>query len=302
MDNESFHSAPDDPEPAVVDPEKQQSLRWWLLRLTAVSTVFSYVAVSHCSFLVLDYGASNNLFNAPHLGLFNRAVFDEGGNAFGCVSQNGDDRFKDGAFGAGRAFGVMNAMVETVLVVLAFWLQLVMRPDWAEQGWRVLQCCYTVALFCQLLAFSAFGSSVCETMLEDTFGSLQPIASTCGLGAASTLALINVFLLLILSVMVCLVSAPIHPYFIRWADDDEDDDNDNPEEGEDSLYGDNRSAYRNGDDPSYPSGDDDFDGGSKPYDSSKDGVERKKKKKKIGKKKKSSKDSVGDETNLSKDV
>ncbi|KAL3903770.1 MAG: hypothetical protein SGARI_005236 [Bacillariaceae sp.] len=276
-------------EPIVGDPERQQRLRWWLMRLTAVSAIFSYVAVSHCSFLMLDYGASNTIFNAPQLGLFNRAVFDEGGNAYGCVSQNGDERFKDGAFGAGRAFGVMNAMVETVLIVFAFWVQLIMRPDWAEFGWKVLRSGYIVALLCQLLAFSVFASEVCTTMYEELIANMQPVPSTCSLGAASKMALINVFLLLALSIMVCLVPAPIHPYFIRWTDDEDDND---PVEEEPFTSDDD---YRSGDD---------FDGGSRPYDSE-DGIEmpkKKKKKKKKKRKKERSGESGGEETDLSKDV
>jgi hypothetical protein len=206
----------------VWDPDRQQQLRWWLLGTSTISMIFSFVAVADCSFLILDYGESNNIFNPHQLGLFNMAVFDEGGNPYGCVPQNGDDRFKDGAFGAGRAFGVMTALLETLLFLVTAWVLLVMRPNWAVQGWKSLQFLSLLALCCQLLMFATFGSSVCKVVEEDTFGSDQPIPSDCGPGAASTMAALNVIVLIGLTVLVCIVPAPIHPYFIRWSDDDDD--------------------------------------------------------------------------------
>jgi hypothetical protein len=225
----------------VVNPDRQEKLRWWLLGMTTISTIFSYVAVADCSFLILDYGESNNLFNPPQLGMFSMAVFDESGKAFGCVPQNGDERFKDGAFGAARAFGVIGAMLQTLVFLVTAWILFVMRPDWAVQSWKMLQCLFVVALFCQLLMFSAFGSSVCEVSKEQTFGSDQPIQSDCSAGAASMLAAVNVVLLIGLTVLVCMVPAPIHPYFIRWSDDDDDVGTDDQV---DDLLGDGNDDHR----------------------------------------------------------
>lgn len=209
--------------------------------------IFSFVAVADCSFLMLDYGENNNLFNPHQLGLFNMAVFDEGGNPYGCVPQHGDDRFRDGAFGAARAFGVMTVMLEIVLFLFTTWVLLVMRPDWAVQGWKILQCLYMLALFCQLLMFSTFGSSVCNVVEEDTFGSDQPIPSDCGPGTASVLAALNVIVLIGIELLVCMVPAPIHPYFIRWPDDDDVDDIGMDDQAEDLLGDDERCEQEIGD-------------------------------------------------------
>lgn len=300
----------------VVDPVRQEQWRWCLLGCTAISMIFSYVAVSDCTFLFLDYGESNNLFNPPMLGMFSMAVFDESGKKYGCVPQNGDERFKDGAFGAGRAFGVMTVMLETILFLVTAWILLVMRPDWALQGWKIMQCVYMVTLFCQLIMFSAFGSSVCEVSQEETFGNDQPIPSECSPGMASTLAAINVILLIALTTLICMVPAPIHPYFIRWSDDDDNDmgtddqiddlldvdEDDMDHHGIDREIGDGKTGT------SYWSSDDDagFSDDSGVYDpnaisyadSSEDDLEkpRKKKKKKSKKKQKGTDDSSGVDT------
>lgn len=203
----------------VLDPVRQERLRWCMCGVSALSMIFAYAAVAACSFMILDYHENNKLFNPAQLGLFNMAVFDEGGHAYGCIPQNGDVRFKDGGFGAGRAFGVLTVIVETILFLLLGWILLFMRPDWSVLGWRVLQRLFILTLFLQLLTFSAFGSSVCSEIIEASFGSSQPITTECGPGAASKLAAINVILLILLIVVSCMVPAPIHPHFIRWTDD-----------------------------------------------------------------------------------
>ncbi|KAG7346366.1 hypothetical protein IV203_005434 [Nitzschia inconspicua] len=205
-----------------------------------IQDLFFYVAVAECSFIRLDYGSNINRFNQPDLGMFNMALFDEGGKPHGCVPQNCYERFKDAAFDAGRALGSHyshdgnNHVCDYRMDIARDETELVHF----EVG-RFYKCLYGIYLLCQLIMFSAFGSPVCKLSEERTFGNNQPIPSTCGPGVASILGALNVILFIGLTVLVWLVPGPIHPYFIRWADDDNDDADDmGTDDHMDDLLGD----------------------------------------------------------------
>jgi hypothetical protein len=212
--------------------------------------VLAYVSVSQCSFIALNFGDTASFYDPLVLGLFNMAISDEDGNIYGCVPQNGDERFKDGAFGAGRTFGVLTATLTTFIFLLGGWIVFVMRPDWAEQAWRCLQGLIVTALFCQLTTFAVFGSSACTSVDVESFGSTVTVGTDCNPGVASAFGAVNVILLLILAFWACVVPAPVHPYFIRWVDDDDAD-------GCESH--DDEGSFLDGDDRDYPSKNDSTD-------------------------------------------
>jgi hypothetical protein len=227
--------------PCIDYEPRARTIRWWLLGGSALSMILAYVSVRGCSFIKMDFdGDNSNLFDPYVLGLFNMAIYDEDGDIYGCVPQNGDERFKDAAFGAGRTFGVLTAIFSTTNFLLAVWTLLVMRPDWADRAWRCLQALCATALFCQLTTFAPFGSSVCTQVDVETFGTVVTIETECGPGAASGFAAVNVILLMAMVALTCVVPAPIHPHFIRWKDDDDADAS--FDDGDDRSYSDKHAT------------------------------------------------------------
>jgi hypothetical protein len=229
--------------PCINDEPRARTIRCWLLGGTGLSIIFAYVSVSRCSFLSLNYGETATFYDPIVLGLFNIAIADEEGKVYGCVPQNDDARFKDWAFGVSRMFGVLTAIVTTFIFILQGWIMFVMRPDWADQAWRYLQGLFGTALFCQLITFAVFGSSVCTSVDVESFGTMVTVETDCSPGAASAFGGINAILLIILIFSACIIPAPVHPHFIRWVDDDIACESQHDSDG----------SYQDGDDkPQYP--------------------------------------------------
>lgn len=240
---------------------RARKIRWWLLGGTGLSILLSYVSVSRCSFMFLDFGETTIFYDPVVLGLFNMAIADEDGNLYGCIPQNGDERFKDGIFGVGRTFGVLTAIITTFNFLLAGWILLFMRPDWADHAWRYLQGLIMTALICQLTTFAVFGSSVCTSVEVESFGTMVTVGTECLPGVASAFGGINVILLIIVISLACVVPAPVHPYFIRWVDDEAWESQHERvgsfQDGDNSDYPDKNDSTDDDDDDYYDSDDHD---------------------------------------------
>jgi hypothetical protein len=153
------------------------------------------------------------------LGFFNVAQYDAENKKYGCLPYLEVDRKQlasGGAFGAGRAFGVMTVMA-VLFALFVIGAVMLFVKQYASRLWRVLQGLYVFAFFCQLFTFSVFAAEVCEYL------AIQDKQTECNAGASSAVASINVLLLIALSCMSFLVPPPPNPTFRRWEDGDDEE-------------------------------------------------------------------------------
>jgi hypothetical protein len=174
------------------------STRVAILSLSVVSWILTILQISKCSFMTTT---SEN--RKVGLGLFSKAVYSIDGDLLGCVRYINNDF--DYMFVIGRALGIITVTFSTFTVVIIC-LTIFFKPKLSPVLWslaRLLPVCSTLS---QIFTFMVLGSEQCDE-------------EGCSLSGTGVAAVLNVFVLSILSVMANLVSAPTNPWFVWWSYD-----------------------------------------------------------------------------------
>jgi len=180
------------------------SFRLVTVALMMVACAVSVMSVNRCSFLLIgprqgSIYVSTRVFSDK--GLFSQAIDDISGEFIGCVAFSSQTASEfDGAFRTGRAFGAITTMLLTTVLVLAT-AQLFCHAALRRKIWYSFRLFLPIITVSQLITFSAFASNVCQGTAE------------CRPGGAGIAAILNVFLLLTLSFLVCMLPPPLNPVF-----------------------------------------------------------------------------------------
>ena len=181
--------------------------------LTVLSMIFAYVGLIGCEFVLIAPQAGFQISSSDSsrgYGFYHRMIYDVNNKKTGCLAYEHvlkKDYLSDSAWKAGRAFGILTAMIMTINVMLLGMVLLFVHRN-RLLLWRLVKALLIVTFLTQLFTFSVFASDVCK--------SFQDIPTTCQAGSSSKIAAVNVFVLLSLIVISFLVPPPSHPMFRRW--------------------------------------------------------------------------------------
>jgi len=192
-------------EQPVTSIQKLPSFRLLSVALIFVACAVSVVGVNRCTFLSIGSRQGEALTSSVFFGkgLFSQAINDINGDFLGCVAFSAQTVSEfDTAFRTGRAFGAITTLLLTTVLVLAT-VQLFCHTAMRLRIWYSFRIFLPVITISQLITFTAFGSNICHGVAE------------CRPGGTGIAVILNVFLLLALTTLVCLVSPPMRPVFQR---------------------------------------------------------------------------------------
>ena len=194
-------------ETVVTSIQDLASFRLITVALIACACSVSVVGVNRCTFLLVGSRhpqgqslASGSSFAGK--GLFSQAIDDDtNGEFLGCVAYSEETVGElDAAFKTGRAFGAITSLLTTTVLVLGI-AQLFCHVTLRHRIWFFLRALLPVITLAQMITFTAFASNVCQGIAE------------CRPGGTGIAVILNVFLLTILSIVVCVVPPPLNPVF-----------------------------------------------------------------------------------------
>ena len=187
---------------------------WVMFFLAFFSTIFAYVGLTGCSFMVVG-AKTDDKSEYLGFGLFNEAYYYENGEKRrGCLpylEEFKDEYVSDSAFNASRTFSMTTVILETLGIALLITLLLFYRPSPKSRRmliWNVVRGMFGTAFLTQLFMFSVFASEFCKNY--------NGVETQCNAGPGASLASFNVFLLLAIFVMSLFAPPPRHPVFMVW--------------------------------------------------------------------------------------
>ena len=187
----------------VTSIQELTSFRLITVALLVVACSVSVVGVNRCTFLLVGprQGSLTTSSTFTGKGLFSQAIHDINGDFLGCVAYSSQTISEfDAAFRTGRAFGAITALFMTTALVLGT-VQLFCHSALRKRIWFSFRLFLPVVTVSQLIAFTAFGSNICQGIAE------------CRPGGTGVVVILNIFLLATLSLLVCLVPPPLNPVF-----------------------------------------------------------------------------------------
>lgn len=178
-----------------------KGLRIFRLVVLALFIFFWAVSVTgaqRCSFMTAKPQDSSS--SSYGLGLFTQPAYAEDGSILGCVAY--PDAMKDTfdpPFLAARVFGAVAAMLATIVLLINLLLLFVNVAK--EEAWFVVRLLMPCATVCQLLAFTAYKTRLCQGQMQ------------CVPGQLGVWVILNVILSVVMSVLIFLMPCPPHPLF-----------------------------------------------------------------------------------------
>jgi hypothetical protein len=187
--------------------------RWSMFGLTWLVWTFTIVSVQHCSFFKM--GPANLDYDSlDGMGFFYQAYYDVDDDNkrdfLGCLQYKVDASWSGAAaFKASRVFGVVLAMISTLLLVMVNMMVLFVRLDDRR---RVLHCMIRVlvpiSFLCSVFTLAVFSMDECQ---KDDM--------QCPPGAGGVVAIVNMFVFAVLAVIVFLAPPPSQPVFALFKED-----------------------------------------------------------------------------------
>jgi hypothetical protein len=174
--------------------------------LTWLAWAFTVVSVQHCSFFKmgpadLDYGSLDGM------GFFYQAYYEHEKHDFlGCIQYNVDASWSGAAFQASRVFGVVLAMISTLLLVMVNMMVLFIRIDDRRRLLHLtIRVLVPIAFVCSIFTLVVFSMDECQ---KDDM--------QCPPGAGGVVAIMNMFVFAVLSVLVFQAPTPSQPVFVLF--------------------------------------------------------------------------------------
>jgi hypothetical protein len=174
--------------------------------LTWIAWAFTIVSVQHCSFFKM--GPANLDYDSlDGMGFFYQAYYYDDDNKhdfLGCIQYKVGNSWSGAvAFKASRVFGVVLAMISTLLLVMVNMMVLFIR---FHQRRRLLhfmiRVIIPIAFVCSIFTLAVFSMDECQ---KDNM--------QCPPGTGGVVAIINMFVFALLSVLVFLAPTPSQPVF-----------------------------------------------------------------------------------------
>jgi hypothetical protein len=172
--------------------------------LTWLAWAFTVVSVQHCSFFKmgpadLDYGSLDGM------GFFYQAYYEHEKHDFlGCIQYNVDASWSGAAFQASRVFGVVLAMISTLLLVMVNMMVLFVRLDDRRRLLHlIIRVLVPIAFVCSIFTLVVFSMDECH---KDDM--------QCPPGAGGVVAIMNMFVFAVLSVLVFRAPTPSQPVYL----------------------------------------------------------------------------------------
>ena len=186
---------------STIGIQSRTSFRLATMGLTTVVWIISVFGVHHCTYMLVG-PAGGDKSDFSGLGLFSRAAYYKE-DLIGCLAypEKTVDRF-DQSFQTGRTFGVISALLVSLIFVLTV-LQLFVRLA-KDEIWLVIRILLPCATVSQLLVFFVYRTETC-TMSTDLV--------ECRPGSAGIVVIVNIFLMVCMSVAALLIPPPPRPLF-----------------------------------------------------------------------------------------
>jgi hypothetical protein len=173
--------------------------------LAWLTWVFSIVSVQHCSFIKM--GPANVDYDSlDAMGFFHQAYYDDKNRDFlGCIKYEVDASWS-GTFLAARFFSSFLALLSTLLLVMVNLMIIFIRAHSRRRLFHsIIRVLVPIAFLCSIFTLAVFSTDECK---KDDF--------QCPPGAGGVVAIINTFVLAVLTVLVFLAPTPSQPVFVLF--------------------------------------------------------------------------------------
>lgn len=182
----------------------------FILAFSLLSTIFSFLEVSHCNFFMLRE-ENNNQESYKAYGFFRKMLYDSEGSELGCI-ENVDSLDFGPRFTAGKAFGTTTSIFTSAAFILLS-ITLIANPKNTLLCWNLSRGFLVAASISQILTFITLGNTQCAS-------------NNCYISGVGVLAVFNTFLLIALSMITFRESIPDHPWLV-WYELPQDPSHDN---------------------------------------------------------------------------
>lgn len=197
------------------NPRRKKRISWSIFFLAILGFIFCCVSIGHCTFFLRGF-SSDDRDELDGFGLFSRADRDSDGKILGCVSYSDfvKDEVFEGPEKAARAFGVLAALCTGfgMTIVMALQLCLKLNDKMTKMVWLAVRILYGCGTVCQALTFTFFGSDSCAEWADSSS------SRVCEAGAAGIISAFNIWILLTVSILTCLVGPPSPMLLVQMRD------------------------------------------------------------------------------------